>query len=263
MRQSHSENLFLAAAMLLDEEEEEDQQEEEDIDDFYAILDGLAYAHILRSDDRNPRRVYLLRNDLHPDPREDSPWQRLYAAGNDRAFITTMGVDVPTFEYILNSGFGERWESTPIPRPDVHPRAQPRPEKRSLDAAGALGLVLHWLNSTMREISLQQIFALIPATVTRYIHAALPALLATLRLLEDSRICWPTPQECEHFSTVIQERHSLLTGAFGVVDGLKLPVQTTGDEDIENATYNGWLHSHYISNVLAFAPDGTPFVFVK
>ena len=29
---------------------------------------------------------------------------------------------------------------------------------RSLNAAGALGLVLHYLNSTMQEISLQQIF---------------------------------------------------------------------------------------------------------
>ena len=43
MTESQSEDLFLSAAILLDEEEGD---EEEDINDYYAILDGLAYAHI-------------------------------------------------------------------------------------------------------------------------------------------------------------------------------------------------------------------------
>lgn len=45
-------------------------------------------------------------------------------------------------------------------------------------------------------------------------------------------------------------------GAVGTLDGLKLPVQVSSDSRIENAMYNGWLHSHFISNVLAFAPTG-------
>ncbi|KAJ3879203.1 hypothetical protein F5051DRAFT_302326, partial [Lentinula edodes] len=52
----------------------------------------------------------------------------------------------------------------------------------------------------------------------------------------------------------ILARHPLLVGAFGSLDGLKLPVQTSSDDDVENETYNGWLHEHFISNVIAFSP---------
>ena len=94
-------------------------------------------------------------------------WQALFDSHNDRAFITTMGFDVETFELIVRSGFGTLWLSRPIPRTDVSIHGEPRPGGRFLDAWGALGLVLHYLNSTMLEISLQQIFALIPTTVSR------------------------------------------------------------------------------------------------
>ena len=84
-----------------------------------------------------------------------------------------MGIDVTTFEYILNQGFAETWNTTPIPRNDISFTALPRTDRRSLDAAGALGLTLHYLASMMRELSLQQIFGLIPSTVTRYLSFSL------------------------------------------------------------------------------------------
>ena len=46
---------------------------------------------------------------------------------------------------------------------------------------------------------------------------------------------------------------------FGFIDSLKLPVEESLDQDIENAMYNGWLHDHYISNILVFSPDGAHF----
>ena len=69
-----------------------------------------------------------------------------------------MGFDVLTFQSILDSGFADAWYNTPVPRSDANQAGASRPMARSLDAAGALGLVLHYLNSTMQEISLQQIF---------------------------------------------------------------------------------------------------------
>ncbi|CAE6449966.1 unnamed protein product [Rhizoctonia solani] len=45
-------------------------------------------------------------------------------------------------------------------------------------------------------------------------------------------------------------------GAFGFIDGLSLPVSTSSDPEVEQATYNGWLHDHRITNVIVFAPDG-------
>jgi hypothetical protein len=52
--------------------------------------------------------------------------------------------------------------------------------------------------------------------------------------------------------------HLQLQGAFGSIDKLKLPVQTSEDIDIKNATYNGWLSEHFISSVIAFSAEG-PF----
>ncbi|KAE9395858.1 hypothetical protein BT96DRAFT_958416 [Gymnopus androsaceus JB14] len=92
----------------------------------------------------------------------------------------------------------------------------PRVHRRSLDAAGALGLILHYLNSTMLDVSLEQIFALIPTTFVEN-----EALI----------LAW----------------HPLLEGAFGSVDGLNLPVQVSHDDETENSTYNGWLHEHFCS----------------
>ncbi|KAI0726542.1 hypothetical protein C8Q72DRAFT_765923, partial [Fomitopsis betulina] len=86
---------------------------------------------------------YLTRTELLPDPCIDTPWQRLWESQNNHTFITTMGVDVATFHYILDNGFARRWNSTAIPRTNTNPRGQPRLGWRSLDAAGALGLYLH------------------------------------------------------------------------------------------------------------------------
>jgi hypothetical protein len=167
-----------------------------------------------------------------------------------------MGFDVATFNLILAAGFDVAWNTTPIPREDVVGTGKTRPGARSLDASGALGLLLHYLNSTMREISLQQIFALIPSTVSRYIIFGLQLLLATLRMMPDAAICWPHPDEFRTYNELIIACHPRLTGAFASIDGLNLACQTSDDEEIENATYNGWLCEHFVSSVLVFSPKG-------
>ncbi|KAH8992125.1 hypothetical protein EDB86DRAFT_2754393, partial [Lactarius hatsudake] len=70
-------------------------------------------------------------------------WQHMYARGNDHAFIMTMGIDIATFNHLLEQGFAETWDSTPIPHNDVSLGAVPHINWHSLNAAGALGLVLH------------------------------------------------------------------------------------------------------------------------
>ena len=181
----------------------------------------------------------------------------LFDSQDDRAFITTMGFDVETFGQILISGFAAAWYQTPIPRDDTSTHGDPHPQHRSLDAAGALGLVLHYLNSTMTEISLQQIFAIIPSTASRYITFGLQILLSTLSNMPEAWIHWPQPGEFEELSELVTQRHPRLHGAFGSIDGLKLPVKTSDDLDIENATFNGWLSEHFVSSVIVFSSKGS------
>ena len=133
-------------------------------------------------------RTYLTRSDLNPSPCIGTPWQHMHARGNDRAFITTMGIDVATVEYLLAQGFAEAWDLTPIPHNDVSSTGVPRIDHHSLDAAGALGLVLHYLASTMCEISLQQISGLIPSTVTQYLLFSHQILLQVLHKIPSAHI---------------------------------------------------------------------------
>jgi len=57
---------------------------------------NLEQARQLRPERRYERHLYLTRSNLLPDPRENTPWQTLFCDQSDRAFITTMGFDVPT-----------------------------------------------------------------------------------------------------------------------------------------------------------------------
>ncbi|KAF8797407.1 hypothetical protein BYT27DRAFT_7228995 [Phlegmacium glaucopus] len=211
------------------------------------LLTGADIGRLLRNERQNPTQNYLCH----------TAWQVLFNSQNDRAYITTMGFNVETFELIIQSGFRERWYTQPIPCTDSSSHGEPRPGARSLDESGALGLILHYLNSTMLEITLQQIFALIPATTSCYITFGLQILLETLREMPDAAIRWPyEDQEFQDDSKLIVACHPQLEGAFASIDGLNLPTQTSDDPDIKNATYNGWLSEHYISSVIVFSPRG-------
>ena len=48
-----------------------------------------------------------------------------------------------------------------------------------------------------------------------------------------------------------------LGNVYLAVDGLKLLIQKPGDDRVQNYFYNGWTSDHYVSNLFAFAPDGT------
>jgi hypothetical protein len=72
----------------------------------------------------------------------------------------------------------------------------------------------------------------------------------------EGAISFPREDEFEQENQLIIAQHPLLFGAFGSVDGLALPAQTAEDLEVENATYNTWKASHFISNILAFSPKG-------
>jgi hypothetical protein len=230
----------------------------------FTVTSSILTAREARNERRQPHRLYLCRAELLPNPRIGTPWQRLWDSQEDRAFITTMGFNVATFRLLLEGPgrFGERWESTPIPRNDVSVLGAPRLTSRSLDGAGALGLVLHYLGSAMLEVSLQQIFALTPATLNRYLQFAEDILYETLQRVQEARISMPgSAEELDRLSSLITQRHPLLDGAFGSIDGLSLCAQVSEDPEIENATYNGWKSDHRINNVFVFSPEGNFFFY--
>jgi hypothetical protein len=92
------------------EMEEDDEEDLEQVATLTAvILTGAEEVRILCAERRKQSRLYLCQPQLLPNPRVNTPWQVLHASRSDRAFITTMGFDVDTFTYILDTGFADAW----------------------------------------------------------------------------------------------------------------------------------------------------------
>ena len=208
---------------------------------------------------RRSRYRFLLRRHLLPSPRQNTPWVSIRQSLDDQAYLATMGLDVASFEYILTSGFERWWDTHTIFRQDVDVDGNPRLQRRSLAADGALGLILHWLTSTATESELALIFALVPSVVSRYLYFGLQILVYTLQRLPESQITWPSEDEMTYSAELIQRRHPTINGAFGFIDGLSLPVETSSDPREQEVMYNGWQHSHRIGNIFVFSPDGKPY----
>jgi len=183
-------------------------------------------------------RFYLTRRNLHPSSWSATAWEYLYESKDDRAFILTMGVGVSVFQQLLDSGFEVTWNTMLIPRDDVLSNAKPRVHHRSLTSTGALGLVLHHLNSIMADYSLQLIFGITPAVCSRYRNWALSILQVVLRNFYKARVTWPTKQQCQQYSALIQQRHPFLEYAIGFIDGCHLPIAAAANNDLQNAYYN-------------------------
>jgi hypothetical protein len=176
-------------------------------------------------------RTYLTRSDLSSYPMVHSAWAYMWKSRTDRAFITTMGIDVRTFDDLLER-FSVRWDYSTIDRADVDRNGAPQTGRRSLDAAGTLGLVLHWVCSTMSCYTLQQVFAVTPAVCSQYLASGMKQLLAVLQEHPQARFLWPTTErKAREHAASIEKKYPLLTNCFGFLDGLNLPVLVSDDEE--------------------------------
>ena len=59
------------------------------------------------------------------------------------------------------------------------------------------------------------------------------------------------------FKEAITAKHSLLVDCYCMVDGLKLYLQQARDSVIQSHFYNGWKHDHFMTNIFAFALNGS------
>lgn len=113
---------------------------------------------------RRRRRHYLTRLSLPPVYL--SAWRTVLTGGDDRGLLNTTGFDRPTFTHLL-SLFRPLWE-------------RERRRERDVRAADVLGLVLQFLNSTARCKTLCQVFAIPPASLSRYLRQGLALLLEVI-----------------------------------------------------------------------------------
>jgi hypothetical protein len=190
---------------------------------------------------RRAARHYLTRLSLPPLCR--SAWRSVLESSDARGLLDTTGFNRATFNHLL-SLFAPLWLTQ-------------RRRRTQLHAEDVLGLVLQYLNTSARQKTLCQIFALPPSTLCRHLRRGLAVLLAAVRHDHDSRIAWPTAAEMQHLSGLMSCYAPALTNIFGFVDGVYFRCDDPADSETQNAYYNAWKSCCSITNVLVFATDGT------
>lgn len=118
------------------------------------------------------------------------------------------------------------------------------------------GLVLYFYASKADDHTICQTFAIPPSTLSRYLSQAESALEVILPHIEDAQIRWPTIAEQRRFAELLEAKEPLVVRKFGFVDGKNFRVKQPSDVELQNAQYNGWLHSVLVTGTLLFGPDG-------
>jgi hypothetical protein len=116
--------------------------------------------------------------------------------------------------------------------------------------------VLHFYVTSADQWSLCLVFGIPPSTLSRILGVAERALALALTETRAARISWPSPKRQDELVRLVQEREPLLTTTFGFIDGKNYRVQQPSNSDLQNAMYNGWLHSVLVTGTLCFGADG-------
>jgi hypothetical protein len=95
--------------------------------------------------------------------------------------------------------------------------------------ADALGLVVHWLTTSIAHKNLSQVFGMPPTRISETLSDGLWALSTVLRTVPEAAIRWPTEEEKKEFARQIYDVHHTLPNVWGVIDGTKVFIHKPGN----------------------------------
>jgi hypothetical protein len=223
-----------------------------------ALLSNAKLRHFisfieLRKRDRRIPRCALV-------PTSESSFQRLYQSKNDQSFITFTGLDYNSFEYLLDKFRPLYYQYSPYSfngkivglnnGGDLGGRPLPP------DPAGCLGLVLGYTRTRGSLFLLQMVFGASHSVLCIFLKFSMRLLFKVLREEDSAKVCIPSAEDIAQYQEVVRSNFPALDGSWCIMDGLKIHIQKPGDESMQNAYYNGWLHDHFVGCVFAFAPSG-------
>ncbi|EGZ17596.1 hypothetical protein PHYSODRAFT_262399 [Phytophthora sojae] len=143
-------------------------------------------------------------------------WMMVYKYGSDVNFLNTTSWTRSAFNQLLQR-FSRFYY---IPRHTTRGRPTKRKHHHQV-----LGLVLCFYVGSMEQSSLCMLFGVPP---TRQAELA----------------------------KLVEAREPLLKHTFGFIDGKNFRVQQPSNADLQNAMYNGWLHTVFVTGTICFAADG-------
>lgn len=100
------------------------------------------------------------------------------------------------------------------------------------------------------------IFGVPPSTLSRILQEAEKALARALVGFPLARITRPSLDRQKACAELIARRQPLLRYSWGFTDGKNFKVLQPSNPDVQNAHYNGWLHSVFVTGILGFSADG-------
>jgi hypothetical protein len=163
---------------------------------------------------------------------------------NELGFVNTTSMTFSAFKFLW-SAFHSQQPMAVTGRPSL------------MDSKDLLGLILYWFNGKYSQKTLCQIFGCSPSIISRNLKRGLRILLISLLQFKECHVTWPTEDEMQQYSRLIQSRFPHIPNVFGFLDGLNLAIEEPGNINEQNAYYNGWLSGCYASNILVFSPTGT------
>ena len=239
--------MLMAVAMHLIEEESNTFIHSRYRKEFYTLLSELEKSRRYR---RIPRCAL-------PLPR-DSPWRRVFFSNSDQALITLTGLDFDTFNHLHERFELWFWRYTPFTRDGyIREKKIQGGRPRLLSSFDGLGLVLAWTRTRGSNMVLQLIFGLSMTAVSDYLNFCMNILVHVLMDIDEAKVGIPRDETIHEFMGAVRSRHPSLDMCWCTMDGLKLTIECSGDDDEQNMFYNGWTCDHYVSAVLVFCPDGS------
>jgi hypothetical protein len=165
-----------------------------------------------------------------------SSFERWYHSQNDQVFITSTGLDYSSFQHLLSKFSPLYNHYSPY----------------SLN--GKIIMVQDLRLSTGWPCSLGPADYILSYAV--FLKFSMRLLFKVLKEEVDARVTLSSMEEIAEYQDVVRRNFPALDGSWCVMDGLKIPIQKSGDESMQNVYYNGWLHSHFVGCFLVFAPSG-------
>ncbi|KAG3065155.1 hypothetical protein PI124_g22303 [Phytophthora idaei] len=177
----------------------------------------------------------------------EAAWMALYTYGHDKNFLNATSLTRAAFQQLLRR-FMRFYHI-------ARPSSRGRPPKLRYHHQ-ALGLILCFYVGSMKNGTLCMLFGVPPSTLSRTLRKAEEALSRSLDGYAPARIAWPSPSRQRELAEMVRSREPLLHHTFGFIDGKNLRVQQPSNADLQNAMYNGWLHSAFVTGTICFAADG-------
>ncbi len=171
-------------------------------------------------------------------------FQWLCCSRNDQAFIALTGLDYSSFQGLLNKFMPLYNHYSPYSnsgRIVVLSEMQIKKGRpHSLGPTDCLGLVLGCARTRGTLFALQMVFGASHSVLYLFLKYSVQLLFRVLKDEVDARVDIPSAEVTTEYQEVVRTNFPALYGSWCIMDRLKIPIEKSGNDLMQNAHYNGY-----------------------